>query len=1074
MLFCRVASADTPGIIFIENKGQWLTGALFGSDIPGGNFYITEYGFSYLMYDTEDIWNNHHNMHKTSDALSHDHAHEAGQESKLQMHMFHADFVNGNFDNVRPHRVRNTKYNYYFGNDQSDWVSAAKGYEQVKIDNLYPDIDLHLSSESWSLKYDLIVKPGACTEDIEINYRGVKNISLSNGNLVIQTSFNEIIENRPYAYQLINGKEVEVVCEYQLTGSKLSFDLPFGYDERYDLIIDPLLIFSTYSGSPADNWGNTATFGENGKLYSGGITNHFRNTEFLGEFPATEGAYQTDWAGVWDLAIIKYDSTGSDVEYATYLGGSGSEVPLSMIMNSKKELLILGVTNSTDFPTTTGAYESSFQGGSFISTILGVSFDNGSDSFVLKLSQDGSALEASTYFGGNGNDGLNDSDGALTKNYGDEQRGEIFIDNLDNIYIIGSTSSTDLFPSEINSFDSVYGGGLSDGFLVKFDDGLETVEWGGYLGGAGTDTGFAVKVDSKNDVFIAGGTNSSDFPVSDSSSIYNGNIDGWVARLNQDSVKINKSQFLGTTSYDQVYFLDIDSNDDVYLLGQTRGSYPVTGSVYNNPGGGQFLHKLTNDLDSTIFSLPFGSTGRREPNISPTAFLVNDCNNLYVAGWGNTQGNFRDDNYVRLSTNGLPTTTDALRSTTDGDDFYLFVLDADATSLLYATFFGGSDALVHVDGGTSRFDKSGIVYHSVCASCTGSSSFEVTDNAWSTQNGANGGCNNAAFKFDLASLRAVLQTNNTALTQPGYKTVCLPDSIVFQNLSIGGEMYKWQFGDGQEITTAEKIDITYQYGSAGRYEVVLTAFDPNTCTAQDVTSTVVDVFDPIHRAGDDAVICVGEEFRLTASGGLNYFWISDDSTFTSDLVRPIVQPSDTTSYFVEISDANCTTLDTLTVDVIPEVNFDYDIEKVHDCKSRPDLKLINRDTTASYTWHLGDGTTSDLLEFTHSYKKDGSYSVQLIGKNGKCVYQRDSTVSMVTVKVPNVFTPGDGHPNGTFEIISSTQEDLRIYNRWGRLVYESDDYQDDWTAEEVPGGVYYYEVDIENETICTGWVQVFN
>lgn len=1074
VLYSAAGFASPPDLKFIENKGQWPGTTIFGADIPGGNFYLTPKGFSYLFYNTEDVYKRHHGFHLSEDEkISSGPWSENLNPDQLNLHIFHAEFIGGDLSHVKGRERLNTNFNYYFGQDPSKWVSKAPGFYNLEVDDLYKNIDLKVTSAASAIKYDLIVGAEADASQIQLQYRGVESIHLRGRDLIIQTSVNEIREYRPYAYQVINGKKIEVPCEYRLEGNILNYEFPIGYDECYELVIDPLLIFSTYSGSAADNWGNTATFGESGKLYSGGITNHFRDGAFLGEFPATAGAFQTEWGGFWDLAIIKYDSAGSNVEYATYVGGSASEVPISMIMNSQEELLIYGVTNSTDFPTTTSAYQKFFNGGTPIETILGTDFENGSDAFILKLSPDGSALRGSTYFGGDANDGLLVSNGPLTKNYGDEQRGEIFIDDEDNVLVAGTTSSRNLFDDVgISSFDRNAKGG-TDAFVIQMSPDLSSLNWGGYLGGSDDETGFGVKIDINENVFVVGGTNSTDFILPNVMESYHGNIDGWVARINTDSLKVNAGSFIGTANYDQVYFLDLDSKQEVYMLGQTTGNYPIKGNVYNNTGGGQFIQKLTNDLDSTIFSTAFGTSGRRIPNISPTAFLVNDCNNLYVAGWGNTQSNFRGEpNYVDLNTIGLPTTTDALRTTTDGDDFYLMVLDANATELLYATFFGGSEALVHVDGGTSRFDKSGIVYHSVCASCAGGSTFPTTDGAWSNSNGAGSGCNNAAFKFDLASLRAIIQTNNTALTEPGYRMVCLPDSIVFQNLSLGGEEFFWDFGDGNELMKTDTSYIQYQYQSPGDYTVTLKAVDPNTCIAQDITSTIVTMLDPQQQAGDNTSVCYGESFRLTAFGGTSYEWVNADSTFISDEVSPTVQPEDSTTYFVRISDANCSTLDTLQLDVIPEVDFNFDIEKIHDCFSRPKLKLTNSSVDEAFTWDLGDGTTSEERNLVYDYSEDGNYLVRLMGANGKCIFQREVSLNMVTIKVPNVFTPSDGPPNDRFEIISANKEDLKIFNRWGKLVYQNSDYQDDWTGADVPAGVYYYEVAIEDETTCTGWVQV--
>jgi hypothetical protein len=255
-------------------------------------------------------------------------------------------------------------------------------------------------------------------------------------------------------------------------------------------------------------------------------------------------------------------------------------------------------------------------------------------------------------------------------------------------------------------------------------------------------------------------------------------IDGVVVKLSPDGSKFLSATYLGTPQYDQVYFLELDSSNQVYVLGQTQGEYLVTQDVYSNENAGQFIHKMNNDLDSTYFSTTIGS-GSGSPDFSPTAFLVNECENIFVSGWGGIL-NHPVTGYIGGNTIGLPITDNAYQSQTDGDDFYLMVLLQDAEQLLYSTFFGEINGRgEHVDGGgTSRFDKKGIVYQSVCGGCGGSSGFPTfPQDVWSTTNNSNN-CNNAAFKFDLASLAARFQT----------------DTEDFMNRGISSRMLSIDFG----------------------------------------------------------------------------------------------------------------------------------------------------------------------------------------------------------------------------------------------------------------------------------------
>ncbi|MEJ0032645.1 MAG: hypothetical protein WDO15_20835 [Bacteroidota bacterium] len=430
--------------------------------------------------------------------------------------------------------------------------------------------------------------------------------------------------------------------------------------------IDPALIFSSYSGSALDNWGNTATFDSKGNLYSGGIVSGQFNQ--VG-FPTTAGAFQTKHANgsEWDIGILKYDSSGANLMYVTYLGGTGAETPQSFVVNENDELLVLGATSSPDFPGTTG----NFKGGETIDPIAGILYDGGTDIFVAKFSADGSMLLHGTYLGGSGNDGINFVSGELLddhiesvlgKNYGDQLRGDILTDAAGNVYISTTTASLD-FPVVNSDPNANYHGGTHDAVVAMLASDLSVV-WTRLLGGDSTDAAYSIKLTDSGNVVAAGGTASINLVgMNGQITAAPGQIDGWIAILSPDGSQIINETYVGTNAYDQVYFIDVASNGDVVAYGQTKGHYPVSPGVYSNPNSGQFIHRFTADLKSTVFSTVFG-TGGRSPNISPTAFLVSACDNIYVAGWGGSINSpdywGGDANYVGGDTFGLPVTADAI------------------------------------------------------------------------------------------------------------------------------------------------------------------------------------------------------------------------------------------------------------------------------------------------------------------------------------------------------------------------------------------------------------------------------
>ena len=581
---------------------------------------------------------------------------------------------------------------------------------------------------------------------------------------------------------------------------------------------------------------------------------------------------------------------------------------------------------------------------------------------------------------------------------------------------------------------------------------------------------------------MAGGTSSTNFPIT--AGVYQpinlGNVDGWIAKIKNDGSVIESSTFTGTTNFDQVYFVDLNNQGEVYVYGQTNGNFPVTPGVYRNLNSGQFVQKFSGDLTTLIFSTVFGS-GIGIPNISPTAFLVNECNNLYMSGWGGTVNSSRG--FWQSSTNNMPVTPDALQKTTRGSDFYFMVLTGDAEELLYASYLGGSQSATHVDGGTSRFDRKGIVYHAVCAGCGGGfDDFPTTSGAWSRTNNS-GNCNNAAFKFDLSSLRARLQTNNVKFSSPGISTVCFPDSIRFQNFSTGGQYFDLDLGDGTQFTKTDTNSIVHQYQQEGSYLVKLKAVDLNTCASVDSTFKIINVFKSDMNVQEGDTICFGTPYQLIATGGATYAWRTKDGPLGSSLVKP----EKTTTYYVTVTDVNgCTLSDSVKLTVVPGIDLKLEYEFISDCFSRPQILVRNKTEAKpdeTYLFDFGDGFTSDLNEIIHTYENDGDYLVRLIGNKSFCVYEHTVNLPVYTLFVPNLITPdGTFGFNDKFTIQYGAKGKtpstvglklgVRIYNRWGDKVFESADYQYDWTAKNVDGGVYYFIVTLEDQAVCKSWIQV--
>ncbi len=1088
-----------PSLRFTRNGGQWDQNVLYRADLPGGFLFVKKQSLQYVFYDTRAL------------AAQHPHAAAAGpagpvartasqappappvsEPGVIRAHGFEVQFSgsSGRAD-IQASGETPERRNYFLGDDRSAWASNVPSYEQIVYRNLYPGIDLRLFAHNGTAKYEFVVSPGADPGQIRMAYEGTSGLALKDGFLVTTTTVNTVTETPPYCYQAISNGPQEVRSQYVLRGNVLSFSFPAGYRRDLPLVIDPYLVFSTYSGSFTDNWGFTATYDEAGNLYSGGI-------EFGPSFPATTGAFQVKFSGQTDVAVLKYNPEGTQLLYATYLGGGGREVPHSVIVNKANELIILGTTSSTNFPTTEGAYDRQLGRGDVADPLAyrvinangdtvnykgGIEYLNGSDLFVAKLNDAGTALIGSTFLGGTENDGLymperpvingdrNVSKVSIIKNYGDQFRGDVNVDEAGNIYV-ASTTTSDNFPT-VNAAQTTLKGG-QDAVVCRFNPDLSALSWSTYLGGSGTDVATSLRIGASGAVYVCGGTTSRDLPTSAGvvKPAFSDTQDGFVARLSPSSAAPVLS-YLGTNQLDQAYLVDLDASENVYVMGLTLGQYPVTAGVYRNGNSGQFIHALNNTFTQTLFSTTIGS-GRQSPDISPTAFMVSDCGFIYLTGWGGIINQQQGE--ATSSTAGLPVTPDALRGTTNGDDFYLVILSANAASLLYGSFMGSPDKQNHVDGGTSRFRKDGTIYHAVCA-CRDNSTFPTTPNAWSRVNNGsaddqdntpgdtpNDGCNNLAFKFALNTLQAAFD---------GEVEVCSPYTGAYKNQSLGATTSQWEV-NGQPVA-ANGGNLNYTFDKPGEYTITLRVNNPATCKQTDVVTKKITVRQSTPISVSPGVqICAGDTTQLRADGGVKYEWLPKAGLDDPSSATPKATPAQTTNYRVKITNVyGCVKELTTRVVVNREITAAFDVIVSSECGKPNRVKLVNKSTNAlRYQWLLGDSSVvQDENPQEYQYSRPGEYEIVLTASNDRC----GTTISQ-RVKVedpgnpPNVLTPNGDGKNEFFKLPNPGWK-LEVYDRWGKHVYTDAAYQNDW-GNDVQGGVYFYRITSPLGASCKGWLHI--
>lgn len=1035
---------------FTENKGQWPAKVTYGSDMGGMAFFLGKQGYTVLINDSADLraiqnyYGGHGNLKSKSDPY---YEHKVKPRKPgggipgvpqlgLHSHAYEVIFPGSNPNPVIvPDKTNDGYNNYYLGNDPTKWASKCRIFTAVTYKNVYPNIDVRYYTSNGFLKYDIIINPGGDISKVALRFNGTNGLSLKNGNLIVKTSVGDIKELAPIAYQVDKAGRSSVDAKFVISGSNVYFRTG-NFSKNAALIIDPTLIFASLTKSTTDNWGYTATYDNDGNFYAGGIA-------FGNGFPTSNGpSYQPNYSGGagtndisgHDVAIIKFDPKGRTKIYATYLGGGGNEQPHSMVVDNSGSLIVAGRTTSDNFPVNKPQ--------------LGPG--GGWDIFISKFSPDGTALLASKKIGGVNNDGVNmkpkeETPGPITirRNYGDDARSEVICDGAGNIYLASCTQSPDNSPANTlatgGAFQTTFGGGTQDGLLIKTDPDLNIL-FSSYLGGNGDDAAFVLALNpANNDIYVGGGTTSTDLKKTGintgvlHSTFQGGQSDGYVTIISNDGSTQRRSVYVGTVGDDMLYGVQFDKFGYPYVMGTSSRAFPLTGNVAFNsqPNGKQYIMKLGKDLSDIQYSTNFGKkTGNDTmPDISPVAFLVDRCENVYVSGWGG--GINRGEGYPNATTSGLSTyaknPADIFYKQTDGSDFYFFVLERNAASQLYGSFYGeqplkpGDETLGdHVDGGTSRFDRNGVIYQAVCANCgrtpngTGQG-FPTSGNVWGRTNISTtpSYCNEAAVKiaFELAGVAADLRASINGV--PRDSSGCIPLTVDFVDTIHRAKQYRWNFGDGSaEITTTTNAQ-SHTFTQIGNYTVRLIAIDSEACNIADT------VYTHIRARSDYADLKIAAK-KLLPCDSLNYIFINQSTA-------PAGKPFSTQSFFWDLGDGTIITSNADTIRHRYAAPGTYDVglhlTDTNYCNA-PDSAVIKlriatlvkaqfnippgcapynaviQNTSIGgqqFRWDFGDGSTSTDSDPVHTFQNPGTYTVSMVVVDSSTCNITDSTKRTITI-----------------------------------------------------------------------------
>ena len=607
--------------------------------------------------------------------------------------------------------------NYLLGKDPAKWRTNIPTYSRVKLAGVYPGIDLvyYGAGKGRTLEYDFVVKPGGDPSIIRMAVSGAKSIRAVGGGLIASTACGDVTLNRPYAYQTVGGIRKQVACSFTLERDTVAFRVA-RYDTSRPLVVDPTLAYSTMVGGVSSDVAYGIAVDATGAATVCGGTGGTA-------FPTTAaGAYQTAYVGgVEDAFVTKLNAAGTALQYSTFLGGSYSENAQGIALDATGAATVTGSTGSANFPTTTGAYQTSHAGSI--------------DAFVTKLNATGTALVYSTLLGSTGDEyarGLAlDASGAVTV-CGDSTAPVIIYDARGPGTARWNAPSA-VFPTTSGAFQTANAGG-ADAFVTKLNATGTALVYSTYLGGTSTDQAIAIAVDAAGAATVCGQTKSLAFPTS--SGAYQtaraGGFDAFVTKLNATGTALEYSTYLGSTSSDCAYGVALDAAGAATVCGSTSGStFPTTSGAYQTAHGldggsnDAFVTKLNTAGTALAYStfLP-GDAGDDCAN----AIALDATGAVLVCGY--SRGRF-------------PTTADAYQAGLAGsNDAFVARLDATCATLTYSTYLGTNLADY---ARAIAMDAAGAVYVGGDTSNT----FPTTVGAYQT---AAGGSNDAwVAKFSFAA-----------------------------------------------------------------------------------------------------------------------------------------------------------------------------------------------------------------------------------------------------------------------------------------------------------------------------------
>ncbi len=644
---------------FVPNLGQYAQEALFASSAAHTRFYFMKSRVVHAMELATD------------------------EADRPQGVAFSMEFADANPDlSVQGTEPHGGKLHYFIGNDPDHWKTNLPAYGGLRYNDIWEGVSLSMRHTETGVKLDWHLAPGVNPDVIRLTCEGAESLSVGDdGSLVLSHPYGEVREEAPVAYQMIDGRRVEIPCSYRLDGAfSYGFSLGEGYDPVWELIIDPLLPYSTLLGGNSIDEGFAIAADAAGCAY---VVGHTESADF----PITPGAFQTTLSGSSAAFVTKFSADGSQLVYSTYLGGTTDDTDgYSVAVDDAGHAYVTGRTRCSDFPVTPGAFQTSLGGLH--------------DVYITKLAPDGASLVYSTYLGGSGED----------TGY------SIRVDAAGSAYVGGDTKSMN-FPITVGAFQTSTVG--SDGFITKLSADGASLHYSTYLGGSSQSIIFAIAIDAAGFAYATGQTNSADFPVTPGAfqTTLQGNFDVFITKLSTNGSSLVYSTFVGGSGPERGLGICVDGLGNAYATGWTWSTnFPVSAGAAQSTFGGlqdAFVFMLSADGSAMFYSTFLGGANQDVGN----AIALNSGGYACVTG--------------QTYSPDFPTTPLVKPSAMPGSSTsaaFLTVVADDGTSFLASSFIGGDNAS---SGNGVATGAEGSVY---VGGFTSSSNFPVTPGAFQTTN----------------------------------------------------------------------------------------------------------------------------------------------------------------------------------------------------------------------------------------------------------------------------------------------------------------------------------------------------